>query len=99
MGLQSAASGRYLKAMPLYDFRCPSCQHRFEELVKIDEVPNCPACGAVGAERQKSFTAAVSTSGTRERALTGARRKASAQKRERDHAHQEYIRHHMADHH
>jgi putative FmdB family regulatory protein len=85
--------------MPLYDFCCPKCRHRFEELVKLDESPCCPACGAASAERLQSFSAAVSTGTSRERALTAERRKASATKREKDHAHQEYVRRHMEDHH
>jgi putative FmdB family regulatory protein len=97
--LQNICTSRYPRGMPLYDFRCPSCKHRFEELVKLDEVPQCPKCGAAPAERLQSFSAAVSTEGSRERALKGARRKAGAEKREKDHAHQEYVRHHMEDHH
>ena len=84
--------------MPLYDFLCPHCRHRFEELVKVDQIPACPACGATDPERQSSFSAAVSTEGSRERALSGARKKASGVKREQDHAHQEYVRHHMEHH-
>jgi putative FmdB family regulatory protein len=85
--------------MPLHDFRCDSCQHRFEELVKVGETPACPACGAVNTQRLDSFSAAISTSSSRERSLAGARRKAGATKKEKDHAHQEYLRHHMEDHH
>ncbi len=85
--------------MPIYDFRCPACGHRFEELVKVNGSASCPKCGGAGAERLESFSAAVSTEGTRARALSGARQKASAVKREKDEAHREYIRHHMEDHH
>src|SRR5687767_2585125 len=73
-------SPRYARIMPLYDFRCPSCRHSFEELVKLDQTPRCPACGAENPERVKTFSAAVSTEGTRQRALAGARQKASATK-------------------
>jgi putative FmdB family regulatory protein len=85
--------------MPLYDFQCRSCGSRFEELVKGDDAPACPSCGVAGAQRLQSFSAAISTGTTRERALKVARQKAGAVKREKDAAHQEYIRHHMADHH
>ena len=84
--------------MPLYDFKCPRCGHRFEELVKIDQTPACPSCGAAKVERMQSFTAAVSTEGSRQKAMAGARQKAGAVKREQDHAHQQYIRQHMKDH-
>lgn len=85
--------------MPLYDYRCPSCKHRFEELVKAGETPACPQCGATKPERLESFSAAISTGSSRERALKGARLKAKATKRDQDVAHQEYIKHHMEDHH
>jgi putative FmdB family regulatory protein len=37
--------------MPIYDFKCRSCGDQFEELVRGDEAPACPACGAADAER------------------------------------------------
>lgn len=84
--------------MPLHDFKCPACGHRFEELVKVGETPPCPKCGAARTERRDSFSAAISTASTRERALAGARRKASGVKREQDEAHREYVKQHMEDH-
>jgi putative FmdB family regulatory protein len=84
--------------MPLYDFQCASCRHLFEELVKLGEIPVCPVCGAKNCERRQSYSAKVSTEGSREHSLKGARQKAGAVKREKDQAHQEYVRHHM-DHH
>lgn len=85
--------------MPIYDFQCAACANRFEQLVKPDESPPCPACGAAGAERLSSFSATVSTGKTRARALEAGRRKGRAVKREKDHAHQEYMRNHIRDHH
>jgi putative FmdB family regulatory protein len=38
--------------MPLYVFACPRCSHRFEDLVRPEERPACPECGAPEAERQ-----------------------------------------------
>jgi putative FmdB family regulatory protein len=84
--------------MPIYDFRCRKCAHRFEHLVRAGQVPDCPACGAAGPERQFPATAAVSTVKTRERSLAVARSKASAVKKEKDHAHREYLQNHMKDH-
>lgn len=38
--------------MPMYDYRCPSCGHQFEQLMKMDSPPPaCPRCGE-GTERQ-----------------------------------------------
>src|SRR5262245_54954004 len=33
--------------MPMYDFecQCPTCQHTFERLVPLGEMPRCPECG------------------------------------------------------
>jgi putative FmdB family regulatory protein len=41
--------------MPLYDFACPQCGHRFEARTGFDEPgPPCPACGASDPERMIS---------------------------------------------
>lgn len=37
--------------MPLYDFRCHSCQTRFEGRTGPDEVAPCPECGSRETER------------------------------------------------
>lgn len=84
--------------MPIYDYHCRKCGHRFETLVKPDETPRCPACDAADPERQFAFSAAVSTTRSRERAVAGARRRAGAVKKEKDHAHAEYLRKHNEDH-
>lgn len=84
--------------MPIYDYQCRSCGHRFEQLVKLGETPSCPACGAAAPDRQSSFSAAVSTVKTRQRALAGARARAGAEKKDKDMAHAEYLRKHAEEH-
>ena len=37
--------------MPLYDFRCRSCEARFEARVPADGQAPCPECGAEDTER------------------------------------------------
>ncbi len=33
--------------MPLYDYKCPTCEHRFSARHGFDDAePACPACGA-----------------------------------------------------
>ena len=53
--------------MPLYEYRCRSCGHRFEQLQRLGEGSEgveCPRCGEREAERQLStFAAAAGTSG------------------------------------
>jgi putative FmdB family regulatory protein len=40
--------------MPLYDFRCRSCQARFEARARVGELAPCPRCGATHTERVPS---------------------------------------------
>lgn len=51
--------------MPLYEYRCPECGHRFEILQRMGEGAeglSCPRCGAGKVEKQFS-TFASTTSG------------------------------------
>src|SRR5262245_11828823 len=41
-------------AMPIYEYVCMSCESHFEELVRHDESPECPDCGGVKVQRQRS---------------------------------------------
>jgi putative FmdB family regulatory protein len=60
--------------MPLYDYRCTSCQQVFELLVRSGTLPACPHCAGTALERQVSLTAPQGTS----RALIAAGRRAAA---------------------
>jgi len=47
--------------MPLYEYRCPTCDHRFEVLQRLGDDASglaCPACGAARVEKQLSTFAA-----------------------------------------
>ena len=85
--------------MPLYDFKCVACGHRFEELVRLGETPECPSCHDPKPERLFSTSAGVSTDRSRKKAAGGARRVAGKIKREKDHAQREYERNYLKDHH
>jgi putative FmdB family regulatory protein len=39
--------------MPIYEYRCADCGHRFERRQKIDDPPidQCPECDSAGVER------------------------------------------------
>lgn len=38
--------------MPLFSYRCQPCGHEFETLVRGDDKPACPACGAADLQKQ-----------------------------------------------
>jgi putative FmdB family regulatory protein len=49
--------------MPLYEYRCRDCDHRFEVLQRVGDTGDgllCPACGAREPARQLSTFAAGS---------------------------------------
>jgi putative FmdB family regulatory protein len=59
--------------MPLYDYRCPHCDHRFEARHAFDEpAPPCPNCQQGGVQRlilkaprvAQGMNASVSDTGT-----------------------------------
>ena len=52
--------------MPIYEFACRSCEHRFEELVKVNGSPPalaCPECGSSETARLMSAFAVRSAPG------------------------------------
>ena len=44
--------------MPIYEYACLDCGREFEELVRGDARPLCPACGKDRLERRMSVSAA-----------------------------------------
>ena len=47
--------------MPVFDFVCPQCGTKFEELVFGDEIPVCPQCGHTRTERQMCVPSPLKT--------------------------------------
>jgi putative FmdB family regulatory protein len=76
--------------MPIYEFSCRACQHRFETLVRAaDAPPQCPSCHSADLERIVSLFA-VNSEGTRSVALAAGRRQASKTSDEKAAAQREY---------
>jgi len=40
--------------MPIYDYRCQTCGHPFEALVRAGNTPACPQCGSSSLEKTVS---------------------------------------------
>jgi len=43
--------------VPIYEYTCSSCSHRFELIVQGSRRPACPSCGARRLEKQLSVFA------------------------------------------
>jgi putative FmdB family regulatory protein len=73
--------------MPIYEYRCQSCNAEFELIVRASTVPACPSCGATSLEKILSMFA-VSSEGTqlRNRQTLGAtqRQKSQQNRKERE---------------
>ena len=62
--------------MPLFEYRCQSCNDEFELLIRGDSVPVCPSCGSTLLEKQVSLfgVSSADTQRRSERKLGAARR-------------------------
>jgi putative FmdB family regulatory protein len=49
--------------MPIYEYTCRDCGKQFEELVRSDSQPECPACHGQHLEKMLSAFAVSSDSG------------------------------------
>jgi putative FmdB family regulatory protein len=79
--------------MPLYEFECRGCGHRFEVLVRDSNVPACPSCQDHNVERLPSMFA-VSSESTRRSNLETARRRNARIQRDKQIAEREQALHH-----
>ena len=80
--------------MPLYDYECRGCGHRFEALVRPAHPPVCPSCQGQDLEQLLSLFA-VSSDGTRRSNLQAAKKKNSKVLREKQMAQLEYEKEHQ----
>ena len=46
--------------MPIYEFHCGKCETDFEQLMRADDKPECPSCGATKVDKLFSVPAAHS---------------------------------------
>ena len=60
--------------MPIYEYECRDCSHRFEAIVRQNESPACPSCQSLNLERLISLFA-VDAPGTRSKSLSAIQKK------------------------
>ena len=48
--------------MPIYEYACSDCGHKFEALVRSTTVPECPSCHSKELEKLLSVFATTGTS-------------------------------------
>jgi putative FmdB family regulatory protein len=68
--------------MPLYEYDCLKCAHRFEVLVRGPQTITCPACGHDGVQRVIS-SFAVSSENIRSANISSARKANAPLEREK----------------
>lgn len=74
--------------MPLFEYRCPTCDSQFELLIRGSAVPACPSCGSTSLERLiSSFGVGSDGTSFRNRQTLGAQQrvKSQANQKEREH--------------
>ena len=79
--------------MPIYEYRCKSCEHEFEALVRASSIPTCASCGSEELERVISLPS-VKSDTTHARALGAAQKRDAAQAKDRAHEQLKYERSH-----
>ena len=79
--------------MPIYEYACRACGHRFEAIVRVSESPSCPSCNGRELERLISQFA-VDSGGTRQRALTSIQNANAKVTRDKNMADHEYDKKH-----
>jgi len=52
--------------VPIFEYRCVTCDHRFETVVRGSTPPSCPNCASTSLEKQLSVFA-VGAGGERSR--------------------------------
>jgi putative FmdB family regulatory protein len=79
--------------MPIHEYACRTCHHRFETIVRASDTPRCPSCSGADLERLVSLFA-VDSEGSRKLSLDAARRQNARVTRDKAWADFEYERKH-----
>lgn len=79
--------------MPIYEYSCEKCENQFEELVRGDETPRCPACESENLERLMSLPRVCSES-TRNLSMNAAKKRDAGQAQDRMHDRLHYEKSH-----
>jgi putative FmdB family regulatory protein len=82
--------------MPIYEYACRGCAHRFEQLVRTGDTPACPSCKSLDLERLLSLSA-ISSDNTRQLSINKARARAKVAQRDKDVAQAEYEKKHREE--
>lgn len=61
-GRDAQRARRYNPGMPIFEYVCSACDHRFEVVVRGSERPECPSCHGLELQKQLSVFA-VNTRG------------------------------------
>ena len=79
--------------MPIYEYSCNACSHKFEALVRKKKTPPCPSCGSEDLERLLSLPTVHSES-TRKQSLRAAKKRDAALGKDRMHEQWKYEQSH-----
>ena len=82
--------------MPIHEYACRSCAHKFEQLVRTGDTPACPSCNSLDLERRLS-SSAIGSDNTRQRSFNKARASAKLGQRDKDVAQAEYEKKHREE--
>jgi putative FmdB family regulatory protein len=79
--------------MPIYEYECRACGHRFEQLILHSTTPECPSCRGHELDRLISLFA-VDSESTRSTALRAGKRQRAQLTREHNDAEIAYHKKH-----
>ena len=82
--------------MPIYDYSCRACGHRFDALILKGETPSCPKCASQDLDKNLTLPA-LKTETTHEQAMAAAKRRDKRQARDSYWTQRDYERAHYEE--